>query len=106
MNDLPLCLNCRTVMYADDTTLISTAKNNPELQMRMQEDLHEAKQWFEKNALKLNQQKTEVLTFEMDRWEKAGPAVRLLGIYIDPRLTWRDHIEWLRTSLARATYAV
>ena len=74
--------------------------------MRMQEDLHEAKQWFEKNALKLNQQKTEVLTFEMDRWEKTGPAVRLLGIYIDPRLTWRDHIEWLRTSLARATYAV
>ena len=52
--------------------------------MRMQEDLYGVKQWFEKNTLKLNQQKTEVLTFEMDRWEKAGSAVRLLGIYIRP----------------------
>ena len=68
--------------------------------------MDQAKTWFAKNGLHLNEAKTETLTFQMDRWEQPGDAVRLLGIYIDARLTWRSHIDHLTTALSRAIYAI
>ena len=106
VNDLPSCLNCTTVMYADDTTLLSSAKSNIELQETMEEQLTLAKQWFKQNTLTLNDKKTESITFQMDRWERTDPAVRFLGIQIDPRLTWMEHIETLGKKLSGATYAI
>ena len=68
--------------------------------------MQQAKKWFEENGLHLNEAKTEILTFQMDRWERPGEAVRLLGIHIDPRLTWRSHIDHLTSVLSRAIYAI
>ena len=106
VNDLPSRLNCTTIMYADDTTIISSGGNNVKLQQTMQEQLEVAKLWFENNTLMINDNKTETIRFEMDRWEETDPPVRFLGVRIDPRLTWRDHTETLGRKLAGATYAI
>ena len=105
-NDLPDTLNCTCVMYADDTTLITTGANNIELQSNKQRELAKAKEWFTKNTLSMNDQKTQEIIFEMDRWQHRGPAVRFLGVQIDPRLTWLEHVETLCKQLSKATYAI
>ena len=42
----------------------------------------------------------------MDRWHQTDKSVRFLGITIDSRLTWKDHIDHLSNTLSKATYAI
>ena len=106
MNDLPSCTDTTTIIYADDTTLLSTARTDEDLQRTSSNSMQQAKLWFTNNNLHLNETKTEQINFQMDRWEQVDNAVRFLGIYIDPRLTWKSHIEYLAKTLSRAIFAI
>ena len=106
MNDLPSRIEAKTIIYADDTTIITTATTRDDLHRASQHHMQEAKTWFESNQLELNEQKTEELTFEMDRWETTQKPVKFLGITLDARLTWSSHIESLSKLLSRAIYAI
>ena len=106
MNDLPSKMTTPTILYADDTTLITTAKTNPELHRLSEKHLTDAQRWFQSNGLLLNHAKSEKLTFQMDTWEETDAPVRFLGIMIDARLTWGDHVDYLARSLSKATYAI
>ncbi len=49
VNTLPDCINCKCVMYADDTTLLFTASDHDTLQKNMNESLSKIGRWFENN---------------------------------------------------------
>ena len=74
-----------------------------DLELQSGHHMDQAKEWFEENKLLLNEAKTERITFQMDRWQQARPPIRLLGVYIDPRLTWRGHVDHLAKALSRGT---
>ena len=46
MNDLPICGDCKTVMYADDTTLLFRSSDQVSLQIDLDSNLNRIAQSF------------------------------------------------------------
>ena len=53
VNDLhvPLCVDCKTVMYADDTTLLFRSSDQVSLPIDLDSNLNRIAQWFNRNKL-------------------------------------------------------
>ena len=61
-NDLPGSLNCTVDNYADDTTLSTTGGSVLEIGEKLTEDCRTVSNWMRSNKLKLNPEKTHILT--------------------------------------------
>ena len=106
VNELPSQLNCHTTLYADDTTLLFIEEDHLKLENEVNKTMKICEDWFTKNTLYLNKNKTQQIAFSMDRWKPAGEPVKLLGVYLDPRLNYKTHVEHLCSKLSKATYAI
>lgn len=104
VNDFSSCVPCRSILYADDTTLINS---NTCLDMLLQEEkqsLKSAFEWFNANCLIVNDQKTEKIMFSLNKANLAAQdckQVKLLGIHLDNKLSWDCHVDQLCKKLAR-----
>ena len=111
VNDLPCHLSGKVIGYADDTQLLDRAKpdelNLSHLQTRIQSTLVTMETWFKANSLKMNPKKTDFIllgtranikkakNFQLPIGDSSmvpSPSVRLLGVVIDPVLSWERHI--------------
>ena len=61
-NDLPGSLDCNVDNYADDTTLSATGSTVLEIGEKLTKDCRIVSDWMRKNKLKLNPEKTHILT--------------------------------------------
>lgn len=105
VNDL--CVNlqiCRTVMYADDTTLLFTAKTIDELRVKESVGLNEAEKWFQANNLKLNMDKMQTIDFNTK--PRSTQTIKLLGVYIDSALNWNSHVDYMCKKLNTTVYQI
>ena len=106
INDLPSALqDCDMVLYADDTSIFCSGKQCAE---KMQNSLDQASTWFRENKLTVNQQKSEILTFgkinslSLRSYDfKNSETCKYLGIIIDKKLTFVDHIKKVRLKLSQ-----
>ena len=106
INDLPSALqDCNMVLYADDTSIFCSGKQCAE---KMQNSLDQASTWFRENKLTVNQQKSEILTFgkinslSLRSYDfKNSETCKYLGIIIDKKLTFVDHIKKVRLKLSQ-----
>ena len=108
--------NCSIFHFADDTNLLSWHKNEKTLQKILNKDLKTLVDWLCSNRLSLNVGKTEFIVFRPPRKSLSNRIVltlnrtkifestkiKYLGIILDQRLTWRDHINELSKKLGRA----
>lgn len=64
-NELPSLLKCPTIMYADDTQLITSYKVDDQSHAEniLQENLIKVEDWMKGNHLTINGSKTQVITF-------------------------------------------
>ena len=112
-NDLHCHLmDCRVISYADDTQLLDHSAPDPQnlelLKMRIENSLKTMKQWFNANSLKMNPDKTDFIiigtrqalkkvgNFQLniaDSAIKPSPSIKVLGVIIDPCLSWEFHIS-------------
>lgn len=98
----------KVVMYADDTQFIDSdePRNVEPLKARIENTLDTALSWFTRNSLKINPAKTEFIVFKTQRKKikeftvrfsdhtLAGVTrARVLGVILDPALTWEHHIS-------------
>ena len=113
MNDLHLHLHeAECVQFADDTTLLFKHKNIRYLQFCIESELKRIQDWLYANKLTLNVSKCSYLLFSANN--KHGsisnitlndieiPQVRfakLLGTWIDDKLTWDTHVKKLMVKL-------
>lgn len=114
-NDLPSALNRRMVQYADDTSLIFSEASLSELSLDIDSSLNILNNWFSYNNLKLNVDKTSIIKFD---YKDSGMVLSLsndsacersalfLGMTIDSRLDWREHVSVMSNSLSRYCYAI
>ena len=94
-------------MYADDTTL-EISSSNPELQTKVQLCMDSLITWFDSNKLSLHPQKTKIMThgtssklevnFKGTKIESLNRndtenACKLLGVQIQPSLSWNSQID-------------
>ena len=122
-SDLPHTLQARTLMYADDTQII-TSYRPAELQHHaqlLQNDLVQLESWMTANKLCINAAKTQVITMGTSQQLSKLPGnicdslslhntspdpvitANNLGVTFDKRLTWDDHIK---TMCSRANAAI
>ena len=123
INDLPNFIgeDAHTVMFADDTTMTITAKNETELKSKMKKTIDKASEWFNANLMALNASKTRLIYYfsqndidievngeKIKNINEAGEekSFRLLGIEIDQNLKFRHHITNLASKLRSLVYAL
>lgn len=100
INDLPLAINNRCVLFADDTTILSTGG----FHLRDRMDL--ACNWFSANKLKLNDKKTQSICFDSDKWTNDSSPAKLLGLTFDTHLTWKPHVDILCNKLSSQLFVM
>lgn len=108
-NDLPSAIqNAKVVMYADDTSIYTSAKTSAELTQVLNRVLGTIERWVKQNKLVLNISKTKSIVFGSSHSLSRDPAlnlcinkeqieqvkeVKLLGVIIDSRLSWSKQID-------------
>ncbi|KAK9877197.1 hypothetical protein WA026_016945 [Henosepilachna vigintioctopunctata] len=120
INDLPEQVKAeRIIIFADDTSFAISAPSHEELSSRCKVLLTDYIEWCRKNSLLLNLDKTECIYFSTNSLHRdvlsfvyddviltSKPHTRFLGIYVDSRLRWCDHVDQLCRRLNSAYYAI
>ena len=118
-NDLLFSLESDVDNYADDTTITSTAKSVDEIGNKLTSDCKKISDWMKSNLLKLNPDKTHVMTLgtaerlrtltskvkvtmdDVQLEESPQQAELLLGCHIQANLKWNTQVEMLLSKLRK-----
>lgn len=103
INDLPQHLNVKSVIYADDTSIFASHRNVDVLQENIKSAQTDAQNWFTFNKLNCNPEKTQNILLSLANVTQAQP-VKLLGFYIDQKLSWNEHINSVCGKISRVSY--
>ena len=121
INDLPQSINkSSTILFADDTTLLTTASNLDELFVASNDDANSLYNWFCSNNLSLNTAKTQYIVFTKKLCPKTlkhnlrigdelianVKEAKFLGMILDNRLNWHSHIAKIRTKLSSSIFGI
>ena len=117
VNDLPFILGCDMEQYADDSTLSATGATLEDINTNLSNSCIAVSSWMTSNQLKLNPDKTHILTLGTDRRlrmqgneisvtmdgvrleQDAGNSETMLGCRIQGDLKWHSHIQVLQSKL-------
>ena len=115
MNDLAtVCKNTFPILFADDSNLFISGRDSDLIMKALNEELKEISLWLKANKLPLNIKKTHFMIFSSKN--KAHPSVyinidgesisensktKFLGVIIDNKLCWKDHILYISGKKAR-----
>uniref|UniRef100_A0A3P9N665 Reverse transcriptase domain-containing protein n=1 Tax=Poecilia reticulata TaxID=8081 RepID=A0A3P9N665_POERE len=104
----------KCVLFADDTTFFCLGKDIKQMMEMIQTEFIKIQTWFKLNKLSLNLNKTNYmlfskrhkaidLPFEVDDVEICRVnEVKFLGVIIDEKLTWKPHVNYLKTKIAKS----
>ena len=116
INDLSTVSNeIFTILFADDSNLFISGKNVEDMAVRMNYVLKDVQEWLCSNKLSLNVLKTHymiftnkktivndikltVFNYEIER----AYVTKFLGVQIDSKLTWSEHIAYICKKLAKS----
>jgi hypothetical protein len=100
---------CHMISYADDTQLIVEARNLNQLKVKIENVIKLAQGWYERNSMKNNIGKTEILVMSkgnkaeelvinvIDEGEpvtiKSKREIKILGIFLDNKLEWTKQVN-------------
>lgn len=133
INDmLNMELNSAIFAYADDTALVCSAYNRQLLKSKISKDLDKISNWLISNKLLINVNKSKcIMFFDHDKTRdylenmfslychkhhciydclcsviSVVSSVKYLGLYVDQRLKWDEHIIYLAKKLRKVNYAI
>ena len=116
VNSLPDCIDCKCIMYADDTTLLFKSADSTSLQSHMNDCMLKIAHWFEINKLTLNIKKTKYMIFGTNNALRNFDDISLnygndiiervynfkyLGVIFDPILAWNEHIDYISSIVSQ-----
>ena len=100
-------------MFADDTNIFLSDSNLITLETLVNKELSHLATWLKANKLSPNVKKTHYVVFSNKRIpakidltidnERIGETckTKFLGVIIDNKLTWKDHINYISGKMAR-----
>ena len=103
--------------FADDLALWTRGKEIAEMEEKIQNALNKVELWTKKNNLLMNASKTECILFSLDNKDKmyktnlslngvklqAKENIRLLGVQMDHKLTFKEHVKNVISKMKRRT---
>jgi hypothetical protein len=116
-------MTAKFVKFADDTTILTNGKDAKEASELMNSVLSKVYKWFRQNKLNLNPSKTRYMIFNskteetnlvkidnspIERvWSKGKEkSFKLVGIHLDEKLNWAEHINTIGKKITVATYGL
>ena len=119
INDLFLFIeNCKLYNYADDNSLMYSSPDLNCIFTNLQIDCKNAIDWFTVNGMKANPSKFQFMVISSERIEQkcldigngitlqSEPSVKVLGVTIDDRLQFSEHISACCSKAARQLNAL
>jgi len=119
INDLPLFIQHSVIdMYADDSTITSSARSVPDLNDKLNADLESVSAWCSMNRMAANSSKTKSML--VTTWQKRNSlpddcktlsvylqnqllqdatTEKLLGVQINHNLSWEEHIHYIERTI-------
>ena len=104
-----------TILFADDTNLFINGKNVHNLIESINQNLKKLVEWLKLNRLSLNVSKTNYMVFSLKKSVtftseiyinqdalKRVYSKKFLGIIIDSKLTWKEHVNHIRNKISKA----
>ena len=102
------------LLFADDSNMFMSGKNPDEMIQTINKEMEKIENWLEINKLTLNISKTHFMYFRnsckkmsltqklMIRGHEIGmvESTKLLGVYLDSRLSWCNHIEYIKDKIS------
>ena len=123
INDLPLSISDPMVschIFADDTTLHSSAKTISDVQSSLQCGLNDISNWCHSNQMVVHPIKTKCMVITSRQKHQLKQLTltlsvnntpleqvhshKVLGVIIDDELRWENHIDFLTKKLARSLF--
>ena len=115
INDLvTTCKESFPFLFADDTNLFISGKQLNPLAEKLNTELNNISTWRRVNKLSLNVKKTHYMIFTTKKTECDRITIRIdgnnieqvtntkfLGVYIDNRLSWKKHIDYISGKISR-----
>ena len=116
INDIPNINNTiQFIMYADDANILITGKNMIEIEQTFNTLLKQLEIWIDVNGLALNLKKTNFMIFSSNKKDvnltfipkiydyeiSRKYSARFLGVIINHKLNWNDHIVAIRAKMSR-----
>ena len=116
INDLPKSSSKLSfVLYADDTNLLLSGPDPDSIISDMNREIPKITQWLNTNKLCLNVNKTHFVIFKPGRTSlhcseslhmnqttvKQERCTKFLGVMLDARLKWSDHIQYIRKKISK-----
>ena len=118
INDIVTCSELGTLLFADDAVLTTSHDSLKYLERKFNAEIRKMHRWFITNKLTLNLKKTKFMIFSTKRKKKAKEnkfrininrycikqvsEMKYLGVILDNKLNWHNHIQFLCTKLAKA----
>jgi hypothetical protein len=122
INDLPINIsNAKLTIFADDTSFLITDKLIKNVEDKANKAIEELCDWLKYNQLTLNAKKTKLIQFKTRGNNLVLPnpvvtanneklelleKVPFLGVELDERLNWKQHITTLVKKLSKQIYAI
>ena len=117
-NDMPNCLpeSHKTRLFADDSNIFITSQSPYTLKNELKIAMGRILRWLEDNKLTVNLNKTQYSIFQTENMNipdwlnnikinnntiKRVHSARFLGIILDEKLKWDDHVKQLSESLTQ-----
>jgi len=112
---IPECFphEVKIVTYADDTYVIVWEENEEDLKKKVEDCINSHCRALIDLGMIVNAKKTEAVLFgkTSKRIEfkcgadtiTAGPGMKVLGVYFDEHLTWKEHVEKTLSKMSRLT---
>ncbi|XP_069160418.1 uncharacterized protein [Procambarus clarkii] len=103
-----------SALYVDDLTLCCQGDDSPLLQRRLQLAIDSVSSWAKGHGFKFSTSKTCAMTFTRKRVVlrpslslyghplEYKDSAKLLGLFLDTRLSWSPHISYLRVECSKA----
>ena len=115
INDLvSVCKSTMPIMFADDTSLFASGTDIHVIEDTINKELSNISTWLKVNRLSLNVKKTHFMMFTNKRYSIAKIEIKIdnepieettktkfLGVIIDNKLTWKDHIMYISGKISR-----
>ncbi len=136
INDLPDASEFMSLLFADDTTLLLSHNDLDTLIINANREFKKICDFFRCNQLSIHPDKTKFILFttkninrnavrifcnnnndnennhelitpiEQITNESSTPAVKFLGIYIDPNLNFKFHVNYIKNKLSKSLFAM
>ena len=118
INNIVTCSVLEALLFADDAVLILSKESLKQLERKFNHEIGKLHHWFIANKLTLNLKKTKFMLFSKQQKKKAKlkkfkininkycikqvTEMKYLGVILDNKLNWHNHIQYVCAKLAKA----